>query len=650
MEVCRCPSAELLEALLDERLPAADRGRLSGHVADCLGCQRALERLCGSGGGAPLAPAPAAPPFGGDVDPGFLERLKRMWPSPLPEGGGGATLAPAAGETDRVKPAGGTPAARAGGEGEDPLPALADYEILGVLGRGGEGVVYRARHRPLGRVVALKMLRDSGRARPEALARFRREAETLARLRHPHIVQVYEVGCEGGRPFFALEYVEGGSLSARLQGRPLPARDAARLMEQAADAVHAAHEAGVVHRDLKPANVLLAPGPGLGSPKVSDFGLAKHVAVDVSLTRTGLVLGTPDYMAPEQARGEAGALGPACDVYALGAVLYQLLTGRPPFVGEGSMDVLLQAAHSEPVPPRRLCPRTPRDLETICLKCLQKDPRRRYATARALADDLRRFLAAEPVRARPPGPAGRLWRWGRRYPVPACLLIGMVLCLASGLWYLSYVTDRLVRSSALDGAAQQAEVLDEVNDSYADVVKRARAGNLPVTHDYAGDPTAIPIPATFTIELGQQISDRSEAGVQVRLYSDYPFRTRRNGGPKDDFEREALRRLRAAPDEPVYRFEDYKGRPVLRYATARRMQQTCVDCHNRHPDSPKTDWEVGDVRGVVEVVRPLDRDAARVREGLQGAVVLVVAACAGLLALSGLALLVGRRKGAADEA
>ena len=199
----------------------------------------------------------------------------------------------------------------------------------------------------------------------------------------------------------------------------------------------------------------------------------------------------------------------------------------------------------------------------------------------------------------------------------AIFLIAMIFCPIFGFWYLSHLTDHLVRSAALESAAQQSDLLLEVNNSYSDVVKRAKAGKLPVTHDYASNPTAIPIPATFTIELGQQISDRSQTGVQIRLYSDYPFLAP-NGGPKDDFERDALVRLRANPAEPVYRFEEYKGRPALRYATARQMQETCVDCHNTHPDSPKTDWKVGDVRGVVEIIHPLDKDAAQPVKAFKG--------------------------------
>jgi hypothetical protein len=323
-------------------------------------------------------------------------------------------------------------------------------------------------------------------------------------------------------------------------------------------------------------------------------------------------------------------------------MLYELLTGRPPFRGSSAFETLVLVTKEEAVPPSRLQPDVPRDLEAICLKCLNKSPHGRYPSALALADDLRRFRNGAPTLARPPGPAERLRRWCWRYPVPASLLASFAFCLVFGFWYLSRLTDQLVRAAALESAAQQSDVLREVNDSYSDVVKRAQAGRLEVTHDYASHPAAIPIPATFTIELGQQISDRSDTGVQIRLYSDYPFRARRNGGPRDDFERDALRRLRENPAEPVYRFEDYKGRPSLRYATARLMQETCVHCHNTHPDSPKADWKVGDVRGVVEIIHPLDRDAARTHEGLWGAFVFVGAVCASLLGLAGLVLSVSR--------
>jgi serine/threonine-protein kinase len=294
----------------------------------------------------------------------------------------------------------------------DAQPRPAGYEILGLLGSGGMGVVYRARDVRLKRLVALKMILTGPHARPEELDRFRREAEAVARLQHPNVVQVYEVGEQDGRPYLALEYVGGGSLAERLDGRPQPPDEAARLVRAVALAVHAAHQRGIVHRDLKPANVLLTED---GTPKVTDFGLAKLLTCDpgasaAGQTQTGAVLGTPSYMAPEQALGDVHAIGPHTDVHALGALLYELLTGRPPFGGSTLLETLEQVRSVEPLPPSRLRPDVPRDLETICRKCLEKEPARRYPSAQALADDLGRYLAGDLIHARSFNLADRLAR------------------------------------------------------------------------------------------------------------------------------------------------------------------------------------------------------------------------------------------------
>ncbi|HEX5442202.1 MAG TPA: serine/threonine-protein kinase, partial [Pirellulales bacterium] len=288
------------------------------------------------------------------------------------------------------------------------------YEILAELGRGGMGVVYQARHKSLARLVALKMILSGAHASAGDLARFKSEAEAVARLQHENIVQIYEVGEHEGKPFFALEFCPGGSLDRKLAGTPLRPRDAAQLTESLARAVQAAHAAKVVHRDLKPANVLLAAD---GRPKITDFGLAKKLD-DAGVTATGMVMGTPSYMAPEQASG-AKDVGPAADIYALGAILYELLTGRPPFKGATPLDTMVQVTRIEPVPPRQLQPTVPRDLETICLKCLEKAPAKRYPTAQALGEDLCRYLDGKPVVARPVGVAGRTVRWVRRNTVVA---------------------------------------------------------------------------------------------------------------------------------------------------------------------------------------------------------------------------------------
>lgn len=312
-------------------------------------------------------------------------------------------------------------------------PIVPGYEIVGLLGRGGMGVVYQARHLALRRIVALKMIRTGPEAGPEELIRFRTETEAVAALQHPGIVQIYEVGEHNGRPYCALEFVPGGSLAQHASGRPLAANTTAQLVEGLARAIHCAHEHGIVHRDLKPANVLLAAD---GTPKVTDFGLAKQLEVEGSHTRTGQLLGTPSYMAPELL---AGKVGLAADIYALGAILYELLTGRPPFHGVTPRETLLQAETLDPVPPRSLQPGVPRDLETITLKCLRKEPERRYASAAELAADLARFQAGEPILARPVGAWERGVKWVKRRPTTATLVTTSALALAGlvagSMWY-----------------------------------------------------------------------------------------------------------------------------------------------------------------------------------------------------------------------
>jgi hypothetical protein len=291
------------------------------------------------------------------------------------------------------------------------------------------GVVYRARHLALKRTVALKMILAGGQAGAAERARFKAEAEAVARLQHPGIVQVHEVGEHAGHPFCALEFVEGGSLAQKLAGKPLPPRDAVRLVEALARAVHLAHSRNIVHRDLKPANVLLAAD---GTPKVTDFGLARHLDDDSGMTQPGAVMGTPSYMAPEQALGQAHLAGPAADVYALGAILYECLTGRPPFRGETTLQTLEQVRTQEPVAPRLLEADCPRDLETVCLRCLRKEPERRYASAAELADELGRYQRGEPVLARPVGRLERTARWARRNPALAIAMATAVLFLVGG--------------------------------------------------------------------------------------------------------------------------------------------------------------------------------------------------------------------------
>jgi serine/threonine protein kinase len=379
-----------------------------------------------------------------------------------------------------------------GANGPAPPAALGDYEVLGEIGRGGMGVVFKARQKSLNRLVALKMVLPGGHPGGAALARFRTEAQAAARLQHPNVVQIFEVGEHDGRPYLVLEYVEGGNLARRLGGVPLPAPQAARLTETLARAVHAAHACGVVHRDLKPANVLLA-APGAAAavreddattpfparreeapdltgvvPKITDFGLAKQLDDETGhQTETGAILGTPSYMAPEQAEGRGRHVGPAADVYALGVLLYEMLTGRPPFRGVSKLDTLQQVLRDPPVPPRRLQPSVPRDLDTICLKCLEKGAARRYASALALAEDCAAFREGRPIRARPVSRAGRLWRWCRRQPVLAGLAAALLAALLVGAGLVLWQWRRAEKN-----LRENERLLAEVRDREAEAERR----------------------------------------------------------------------------------------------------------------------------------------------------------------------------------
>jgi WD40 repeat protein/serine/threonine protein kinase len=359
---------------------------------------------------------------------------------------------------------------------------VGEYEVLAEVGQGGMGVVYKARHRRLRRLVALKMVLSGQFATAIQLRRFQVEAELAARAQHPHIVQVYEIGTHEGRPFLAMEWVEGGSLADRLDGKPWPARAAARLVETLARAIHAAHGQGVIHRDLKPANILLQKAEGRRQkaeedptspppsafcllpsaflPKITDFGLAQPVEGGQTLTQSGFLVGTPGYMAPEQAGGRRALVGPATDIHALGVLLYQLLTGQLPFQGGSTLEVLRAVTDDEAVRPRRLQPRIPRDLEAITLCCLEKEPGRRYPSALALAEDLERFQQGKPIAARPVGAVARLARWCRRKPLVALLLALLAVSLLGGLVGVTWQSLE-ANASARQAAAEKQAALRE---------------------------------------------------------------------------------------------------------------------------------------------------------------------------------------------
>jgi len=471
-----CPTSEVLRQLLQGALSPAESSILEAHLEQCTSC---IARMCELEKTDTLARALGAQPemqqsLGEDLEAAKLvEQFKALGAAPpvpglqrtvsyhvgptspkqpgplhamkahldrqipqkesrtpnLPEGGGNW-----AGETITHRPS----SVDGQATEHETLPALEDretpagdrllvpgYEILGELGRGGMGVVYKARHIQLKRVVALKMILAGGHAGERELERFRIEAEAVARLQHPGIVQIFEVGEHQGLPYFSLEFLEGGSLAAKLKGATQEPREAARLVELMARAMQAAHEAGIVHRDLKPANVLMSKD---GKPKITDFGLAKKLDDGAGQTQTGAIMGTPSYMAPEQASGSK-VIGPAADVYALGAILYELLTGRPPFRANTPFDTVRQVLSEEPARPSRLRPKLPRDVETICLKCLQKESHLRYPSADALADDLRCFQSGEPIRARPVSRWERTVKWVRRHPAAAAVY-GLVLLVS----------------------------------------------------------------------------------------------------------------------------------------------------------------------------------------------------------------------------
>jgi WD40 repeat protein/tRNA A-37 threonylcarbamoyl transferase component Bud32 len=354
-----------------------------------------------------------------------------------------------------------------------PMSRLAEYELLEEIGRGGMGVVFKARHVRLGRIVALKMILGGALARPDDLQRFETEAAAAAQLQHVNIVALYEVGAFENQPYFSMEYISGTSLAERVVLGPLPGRRAAAYLEATARALHYAHGRGIIHRDLKPGNVLLDDND---QPKVTDFGLAKLITTDSGQTRTGAVLGTPSYMSPEQAAGRKD-LGPAADIYSLGAILYELLTGKPPFAGETPLATINLVAEQEPLSPRLLNPAVDLDLETICLKCLEKDPRRRYLSAGELADDLHRYLDGEPITARRLGWLGRTAKWCRRKPAWAAVFAAAILAVA-GFVAFAIITAREERE--LREKAQSAEHIALVREKvmrhllYTAEVRRAQ--------------------------------------------------------------------------------------------------------------------------------------------------------------------------------
>ena len=473
-----CPTHAQLGELLAESLEESEVAEVAAHVDACVHCQQALEDLLRRDAPKGLGAADTPRFEAATLQATFLRRLR------------GAQETPGSGPSSHESVKSDSPHAPT----PDRRPNLPGYEIVEEVGRGGMGVVYRAKDLSLQRVVAIKCLQAS---HPEARKRFHAEAEAAARLHHPNIVEIYEIGDGADGPYLALEFVTGASLAVFANSQPQPPREAARLVATLAHAMHYAHQQGVVHRDLKPSNVLLQkdergrmndenspPGSSFNlhpsTLKITDFGLAKCLDHASGLTRSGEVVGTPSYMAPEQVepRRAGKSVGPAADIWGLGAILYELLTGRPPFRGETPLDTMVQVRHEEPITARRLSPSVPRDLEIICLKCLQKEPHRRYHDAGALAGDLERHLDGRPINARPVGRMERCWRWMRRNPVVSALLAALATALVAGFAGVTWGWQR-----ALDREAEARHEREVANESVRQAVRAVNEFYLRVESD-----------------------------------------------------------------------------------------------------------------------------------------------------------------------
>lgn len=646
-----CPDRNELSAFAIGEVPDWRLKQLAEHIEECDACGVALDSVAKQENSGLVAELQDIglnfPDFQSTDLPGETEPVRRDVPQELLQAAYEAakrSSEPATFDTGR----------RLANKLKNGSVRLGRFELKSELGVGAFGYVFEAYDTELDRLVALKVQRAGTFATDEDVKRFLREAQSIAQLNHPGIVSVYDsVRSDEEVCYLVTEYVDGESLEAKLKKGNLPFKKIANLIASICDALQYAHHNGIIHRDLKPSNILI---DSEGNPHLMDFGLAKRIHdVGNTLTSMGTVMGTPAYMSPEQASGDSRKIDFRSDIYALGVVLYEMLSGERPFQGNRRM-LLLQILEDEPRSLKQLNHSVPADLETICLKALSKSPERRYQSANEMAEDLRRFTNDQPIKARPMVRAEKLWRWCRAYPLAASLLLAVPFVTIGGFAYLSSLSTHFVHGTALESTRMEANMLEDINEYYSEsVIGPLDQEQVPVTHRYSETPNSIPLPFTFMIDAGQRISE-SESGMQVKIYSDYPWRE--NCGPQDEFELRAIEALglecrtaaeseegsdiRRSSKEDVdgrsyHEFVEVKGEPVLRYARAQIMKQSCIDCHNSDSASPKRDWVVGEVAGVLSITRPLKRDIDSTHAGLRSAFNLI--AGVGVF-LTGLALCV----------